>query len=175
MNMKMTGAIAGLLLASATAAAQANPVDVSYTLSGSPGDWVYDFSISNNYAAGYDVYSLVVPYLGPILTQTGSPAGWVPEGGDQWCYTNCFFFGGLSFGQSVNGFEEIYTSATPLSSVLFQVALIDPETGANPVVYGDAAATPLPAALPLMGTGLGMMGLLGWRRKRKKTAAIAAA
>jgi hypothetical protein len=28
-------------------------------------------------------------------------------------------------------------------------------------------ATPLPAALPLFGTGLGVMGLFGWRRKRK--------
>ncbi len=28
-------------------------------------------------------------------------------------------------------------------------------------------ATPLPATLPLFATGLGVMGLLGWRRKRK--------
>jgi hypothetical protein len=34
-------------------------------------------------------------------------------------------------------------------------------------------ATPLPAALPLFSTGLGALGLLGWRRKKK--AAIAAA
>jgi hypothetical protein len=32
---------------------------------------------------------------------------------------------------------------------------------------------PLPAALPLFATGLGVMGLLGWRRKRKDVAAIA--
>jgi len=37
------------------------------------------------------------------------------------------------------------------------------------------AATPLPAALPLFATGLGALGLLGWRRKRKNAAAIAAA
>ena len=30
-----------------------------------------------------------------------------------------------------------------------------------------AAETPLPGALPLFATGLGAMGLLGWRRKRK--------
>jgi hypothetical protein len=35
--------------------------------------------------------------------------------------------------------------------------------------------TPLPAALPLFATGLGAMGLFGWRRKRKNTTAIAAA
>jgi len=35
-----------------------------------------------------------------------------------------------------------------------------------------AAAVPVPAALPLFASGLGVMGLLGWRRKRK--AALAA-
>ncbi|MGO9682013.1 MAG: VPLPA-CTERM sorting domain-containing protein [Beijerinckiaceae bacterium] len=39
---------------------------------------------------------------------------------------------------------------------------------------GDITATPLPAALPLFATGLGAMGLLGWRRKRKNAAAITA-
>ena len=33
------------------------------------------------------------------------------------------------------------------------------------------AATPLPAALPLFATGLGAMGLFGWRRKRKNAIA----
>ena len=37
----------------------------------------------------------------------------------------------------------------------------------------DASTTPLPAALPLFATGLGALGLLGWRRKRK-AAALAA-
>jgi hypothetical protein len=37
------------------------------------------------------------------------------------------------------------------------------------------SATPLPAALPLFGTVLGIGGLLGWRRKRKNVAAVAAA
>jgi hypothetical protein len=35
------------------------------------------------------------------------------------------------------------------------------------------STVPLPAALPLFATGLGALGLLGWRRKRK-AAAIAA-
>lgn len=41
-------------------------------------------------------------------------------------------------------------------------------------VFGDVpTSTPLPAALPLFATGLGALGLLGWRRK-KKAAALAA-
>ena len=45
------------------------------------------------------------------------------------------------------------------------------------ITLGSASvnATPLPAALPLFATGLGALGLLGWRRKRKKSAAIASA
>jgi hypothetical protein len=39
----------------------------------------------------------------------------------------------------------------------------------------DTTVTPLPAALPLFATGLGAIGLLGWRRKRKNAAAIAVA
>jgi hypothetical protein len=39
----------------------------------------------------------------------------------------------------------------------------------------NCAETPLPAALPLFYTGLGVMGLLGWRRKRKNAGVIASA
>jgi hypothetical protein len=44
------------------------------------------------------------------------------------------------------------------------------------VTGSTALATPLPAALPLFATGLGMLGgVLGWRRKRKNAAAPAIA
>jgi hypothetical protein len=39
----------------------------------------------------------------------------------------------------------------------------------------SVSSTPLPGALPLFATGLGVFGLLGWRRKRKNAAAIARA
>jgi len=41
------------------------------------------------------------------------------------------------------------------------------------VTLTGPAATPLPAALPLFSTGLGALGLLGWRRKRKNAALAA--
>lgn len=42
--------------------------------------------------------------------------------------------------------------------------------GLTDVVDFAASATPLPAALPLFVAGLGSMGLLGWRRKRRAQA-----
>jgi hypothetical protein len=40
----------------------------------------------------------------------------------------------------------------------------------NVVVGGTLSQTPLPAALPLFAGGLGTLGVLGWRRKRKAAA-----
>jgi hypothetical protein len=39
-------------------------------------------------------------------------------------------------------------------------------------VRGAVSTTPLPAALPLFAIGLGALGLLGWRKKRKAQAAV---
>ena len=43
------------------------------------------------------------------------------------------------------------------------------------VTAAAVGATPLPATLPLFATGLGAMGLLGWRRKRKSASTFATA
>jgi hypothetical protein len=59
-------------------------------------------------------------------------------------------------------------------------------TGVSPLGMGDGNAglpsswsvsmtqnaTPLPTALPLFATGLGALGLLGWRRKRKSRVSL---
>jgi hypothetical protein len=39
------------------------------------------------------------------------------------------------------------------------------------IVFSELSTVPLPAAIPLFATGLGALGLLGWRRKRKAKAA----
>jgi hypothetical protein len=48
-------------------------------------------------------------------------------------------------------------------------------TSGGSVSVTPVSTTPLPAAFPLFASGLGAMGLFGWRRKRKNAAALAAA
>jgi len=53
------------------------------------------------------------------------------------------------------------------------IGIIDSSTATVAGFEPASSVTPLPATLPLFATGLGALGLLGWRRKRK-AAAIAA-
>ena len=48
----------------------------------------------------------------------------------------------------------------------------NPAPAFNAAFSLDGVVTPLPGALPLFATGLGALGLLGWRRKRKAAASI---
>jgi len=94
----------------------------------------------------------------------------------------------LPDGSSLSGFKLFDSSVTPLvSAQWFVFAYGASYSGAdcfncshhrpenfepNPGFSGIATfSTPLPAALPLFATGLGALGLLGWRRKRKAQAA----
>jgi hypothetical protein len=57
-----------------------------------------------------------------------------------------------------------------------QFTFLNESFSQSPGVWSDdVSAVPLPAALPLFATGLGALGLLGWRRKRKASAVLAAA
>jgi Protein of unknown function (DUF642) len=64
-------------------------------------------------------------------------------------------------------FSEDFTATSDLTLLTF----IDSQGGFNAGIYLDdvsvdpVATTPIPAALPLLASGLGALGLLGWRRK----------
>lgn len=79
---------------------------------------------------------------------------------------------GLSDSISGAGTHSMFAFVDPTFSI------DDPNSGAYSLLFSEGfggaslVATPLPAALPLFGTGLGVIGLLGWRKKRK--AALAA-
>ena len=73
-------------------------------------------------------------------------------------------FAGLSFDENANDTYLITLSLSDSDGLL--------DTVDEYVVVGTGA-TPLPAALPLFAGGLGAMGLLGWRRKRKAAGIVA--
>lgn len=66
----------------------------------------------------------------------------------------------------VNG----WTNPFPASSAWYSQALFEDTLTTS----GDVFISPVPAALPLFASGLGALGFLGWR-KRRKSAAVAAA
>ena len=71
------------------------------------------------------------------------------------------------FGLQLISPNEIFVDITGDSPLANDQLIVDLSFTA------PAAETPLPAAFPLFATGLGALGLLGWRRKRK-AAALAA-
>jgi uncharacterized protein (TIGR03118 family) len=108
---------------------------------------VGNFSFSNSFISAFNPVTGVFEGLIPIDAGSGNTAGGLWD---------------LMFGTgSTNGGDP---------NTLYFTDGIDGETHG---LFGAIEVTPIPATLPLFATGLGAMGLLGWRRKRK-TAAIAA-
>ena len=62
-----------------------------------------------------------------------------------------------------------FTNTSP--GINYPTTLGDLELDNNAGTTFTATITPLPATLPLFATGIGALGLLGWRRNRKAQAA----
>ena len=86
----------------------------------------------------------------------------------QWCSTGAEAATGC--GDSLEMGDPASGTGTLPAYEYFTVAEYGEE-----LQIATVAPTPLPPALPLFATGLGVMGLLGWRRKRKKNSAVVAA
>src|SRR5260370_40084161 len=85
MKSYFLGVLFGLTLFGGLTSATANPVDVSFTASGSAGNWLLDFSITNNLGGTNDIYLFGVRL--PARNEVGTPTGWDPNtspGGLNW-------------------------------------------------------------------------------------------
>jgi hypothetical protein len=131
--MRLLYAIAAVTLLGTTATAQTAPIDVSYTVSGTTGNWIYDFSVTNN-LPNNDVYAFGVSLSN--ANSVGKPVGWdnglsgfnlFNYGGSNTNYSNTWVtcpnascpvdhpLVNITSGQTLNGFR---VSDAGLSAVL---------------------------------------------------------
>lgn len=179
----------GLALVGGVAAATplpVAPVDVSFTTSGSSGNWTYDFSVTNNIGGANSIY-----FFGVQVGQTnvtGSPAGWgfnsydtpwnnSPLGGSSTTYDNtwCCTFDGILNGQTLTGFEVTVNSGTALSSIRwFAFASNGTDTNSdghfdgpfNPGFEGvSVSAVPESSTWAMMILGFAGVGFVAFRRR----------
>ena len=102
---------------SLTIAAHGNPLDVTYSVSGSAGAWVLDFSVTNNLGGQNNVYLFGVHLASRDIFY--SPANWTPNetvtlntstlGGSDICTTT---FGKIPFLGAFRGYHPVPLLAT---------------------------------------------------------------
>jgi hypothetical protein len=178
--------LASAVLCLAASLAQASPVDVTETISGSSGAWVYDFSVTNNLGGTNDVYAFGVEL--PTANETGIPSGWGnygsynPQGagGPNISFNNVWISPNLSTviiapGLTLSGFEVTDTSTAPVSSVdWFAFAYNGTYTGGgnfstsdSPGFAGTVSAVPEPSTWAMMILGFAGVGFMAYRKKSK--------
>ena len=78
----------------------------------------------------------------------------------------------IAYGSTTFGLLTVHSSGVEIGDWNNNGQTIPAQADIQSITI-NTATTPLPAALPLFASGLGALGLLGWRRKRK-AAALAA-
>jgi len=169
--------------------AKAATYDVTFT--GSSFDVFAVITTANTLDSlgGYDITGISGTVTGPtggaitnLIFNPSQPyqgTYYDPKTGLGWYYDNVLFAGStipfdnngplFDFGNGIVG--NIYSAGST-----FYFSVTNPSSLYNPGDVGTVAVseTPLPAALPLFASGLGALGLLGWRSRRRAAAGIAA-
>ncbi len=127
-------AVLCIFLVVASASAFAGPVGVTYTVSGSSGDWILDFSVTNNINSGQVVYGFGI--VAPTHDVTSVPTGWQDCNGGCTSTSNNFSgIGGpnitfndifhispsssnaIPFGDTLSGFQAVFNTVSAPTSI----------------------------------------------------------
>jgi hypothetical protein len=181
-----------VLVCGIAAPAIADPihVGVSFTTTGTPGDYELDFTVHNNMLAwpGQNVYFFGVSLGARDIAGspgTFNPDMWLtwdntPYGGSSTIYNNVWIGGSITPGTSLSGFKVHITDlVAPTSVPWFMFSVGSPDytggdnfnNGYNPGFEGDQpliAAVPEPTSLAL--AGIGALSLLACRARRRRLA-----
>ncbi|MFZ0467070.1 MAG: hypothetical protein WA681_09315, partial [Candidatus Acidiferrales bacterium] len=111
---KLLVALAGICFFFCPRPAAAGPIGVTYTVSGSSGDWVVNFSVTNNINAGQVVYGFGI--VAPTQDITNLPTGWQDCNGG--CTTTTNNFSGIG-GPNITFNDIFHTSAGSSDVILF--------------------------------------------------------
>ena len=124
-------------------------------------------------AWGYTANITVLDQNGNTISQPDLPFGQLAQN-----YSNCPLGSFCSLPVSANDFNhtsgELILSDTDrdINIGLSVGASGADESSIELVLVDGLSLTPIPATLPLFVTGLSVLGLFGWRRKRKNAVAI---
>jgi hypothetical protein len=167
------------------APAKASTYDVTFSGSNFDVSAVVTTSNSLDALGGYDITGISGTVTGPtdgaisgLVANPGQPfqGTYYDSSGLGWYYDNVLFAGSIPVDNNGILFSfgaDIVANLYSVGSSFF-LSVDDPSSFWNPGDPGtlQVTATPIPAALPLFATGLGLVGLLEWRRKRRKIAVM---
>lgn len=177
--MRSTLSILSLALVGLASAAAVN---VSYTVSGTSGNYVLDFTVNNNIQEGQEIY-----FFGVKLSDRNiisSPSGFDPNSWSSWGYNNYYggsdtvynnnWIGGpaIQYGQSLSGFQvQIADEVAPTDVQWFAYGVGTDyygeegfNHGYNPGFEGGTSEA-VPEPMSMAALGLGAVALLKRRRK----------
>ncbi len=159
---------------------RADPVNVSYNVTGSSGDYTLNFSVTNNIDSNQRIYFFGTRLSGSGVT--GSPADWDSstwpiwnpatynssgpniDFNNNWINFGLFSGEGIHFGDTLSGFSvHIYDTEAPVSVEWFAYSYGDgnPYTGPgsfNPDTNPGFSGTTRQASAPDAASTLGLLG-----------------
>lgn len=145
--------------------------DALFDVAVGENELVMDFGDQNLILTGLDIIRMQLTTIATNVSvqfndESGALIG--PSMSASYISPGLYFTGNLG-GLDIlaNGVHIFFTAPTASVNVDIGIFFGVNSLGSVAITDAETSTVPVPAALPLFGTGLAAMGFLGWRRKRK--------